>query len=44
MVKLTQTMMSERLTFVDSTECTVLEVKNMEGLGTTIDCVLVNGR
>ena len=26
MVKLTQTMMSDRLMYVDSTECTVLEV------------------
>ena len=43
MVKLTQTMMAERLMFVDDTQCTVLEVKTMEGLGTTVDCVLVNG-
>ncbi len=43
MVKLTQTMMSDRLMFVNDTQCTVLEVKTMEGLGTTVDCVLVNG-
>ncbi|GIL53237.1 hypothetical protein Vafri_8897 [Volvox africanus] len=42
-VKLTQTMMTDRLMFVADTQCTVLEVKTMEGLGTTVDVVLVNG-
>ena len=31
MVKLTQTMMADRLMFVDDPQCTVLEVKTMEG-------------
>ncbi|KAF5841812.1 translation protein [Dunaliella salina] len=44
MVKLTQTMMADRLMFVDHPEATVLEVKTMPGLGTTVDCVLVNGK
>ncbi|KAI8476355.1 MAG: P-loop containing nucleoside triphosphate hydrolase protein [Monoraphidium minutum] len=43
MVKLTQSMMVERLTLLDETQCTVLEVKTLEGLGTTIDVVLING-
>jgi len=42
-VKLTQSLMAERLAFVDEPQCTVLEVKQVEGLGTTIDAVLVNG-
>lgn len=43
MVKLTQTMMQDRLTLLSETQATVLEVKTMEGLGTTVDVVLVNG-
>ena len=43
LVKLTQSLMAERLAFVDEPQCTVLEVKQVEGLGTTIDAVLVNG-
>ncbi|KAL4860126.1 Eukaryotic translation initiation factor 5B [Chlorella vulgaris] len=42
-VKLTQSLMAERLMFVNNLESTVLEVKQIEGLGTTIDVVLVNG-
>ncbi|CAA6666190.1 unnamed protein product [Spirodela intermedia] len=38
-----QRTMAEKLTFHDELECTVLEVKVIEGLGTTIDVVLVNG-
>ncbi|ODQ50979.1 hypothetical protein SAICODRAFT_96010 [Saitoella complicata NRRL Y-17804] len=41
--KLTQERMTGRLMFVSELECTVLEVKMIEGLGTTIDVVLVNG-
>lgn len=36
-------MMAERLMFISELQCTVLEVKVVEGLGTTIDVVLVNG-
>ncbi len=43
MVKLTQSMLAERLMLLPETQCTVLEVKTLEGLGTTIDVVLVNG-
>ncbi|GAC95096.1 hypothetical protein PHSY_002671 [Pseudozyma hubeiensis SY62] len=42
-VELTQTRMSEKLMYLSELECTVLEVKVIEGLGTTIDVVLSNG-
>ncbi|GJU16405.1 eukaryotic translation initiation factor 5B-like protein [Tanacetum coccineum] len=35
--------MVEKLTYINDIQCTVLEVKVVEGLGTTIDVVLVNG-
>ncbi|KAK9915050.1 hypothetical protein WJX75_004126 [Coccomyxa subellipsoidea] len=43
LVKLTQSMMAERLMYISEIQCTVLEVKVVEGLGTTVDVVLVNG-
>uniref|UniRef100_A0A1D1XVZ2 Eukaryotic translation initiation factor 5B n=1 Tax=Anthurium amnicola TaxID=1678845 RepID=A0A1D1XVZ2_9ARAE len=43
LVSWTQKTMVEKLTFVNELQCTVLEVKVVEGLGTTIDVVLVNG-
>ncbi|AQK92576.1 eukaryotic translation initiation factor 2 (eIF-2) family protein [Zea mays] len=43
LVQWTQKTMEEKLTFVDEVQCTVLEVKVVEGHGTTIDVVLVNG-
>lgn len=43
LVDLTQTRMAERLMYLSELECTVLEVKVIEGLGTTIDVVLSNG-
>lgn len=43
LVKLTQERMSDRLMYLSELECTVLEVKVIEGLGTTIDVVLSNG-
>lgn len=41
--KLTQERMSSQLMYITELECTVLEVKVIEGLGTTLDVVLVNG-
>ncbi|TPX57443.1 hypothetical protein PhCBS80983_g03798 [Powellomyces hirtus] len=43
LIDLTQTRMTERLMYLSELECTVLEVKVVEGLGTTIDVVLSNG-
>lgn len=43
LVNLTQTRMSDKLMYISELECTVLEVKVIEGHGTTIDVVLVNG-
>ncbi|KAI8328472.1 hypothetical protein EDC96DRAFT_489954 [Choanephora cucurbitarum] len=43
LISLTQSRMSEKLMYISELECTVLEVKVIEGLGTTIDVVLVNG-
>jgi len=43
LVNLTQKRMSDRLMYLSELECTVLEVKVIEGLGTTIDVVLSNG-
>lgn len=43
LVNLTQQRMNEKLMYLSELECTVLEVKVIEGLGTTIDVVLSNG-
>ncbi|CAK8573394.1 unnamed protein product [Lathyrus sativus] len=43
LVQWTQKTMIEKLTYSDEVQCTVLEVKVIEGHGTTIDVVLVNG-
>ena len=43
LVNLTQQRLSERLMYISELECTVLEVKVIEGLGTTIDVILSNG-
>ncbi|XP_047162714.1 eukaryotic translation initiation factor 5B [Vigna umbellata] len=43
LVQWTQKTMVEKLTYSEEVQCTVLEVKVVEGHGTTIDVVLVNG-
>uniref|UniRef100_A0A5B6Z2D5 Eukaryotic translation initiation factor 5B n=1 Tax=Davidia involucrata TaxID=16924 RepID=A0A5B6Z2D5_DAVIN len=43
LVQWTQKTMVEKLTYSNEVQCTVLEVKVVEGHGTTIDVVLVNG-
>eukprot|EP00742_Colponemidia_sp_Colp-10_P002334 GILJ01002490.1.p1 GENE.GILJ01002490.1~~GILJ01002490.1.p1 ORF type:complete len:972 (-),score=276.79 GILJ01002490.1:172-3087(-) len=42
-VQLTQTIMSTNLMYLSELQCTVLELKVIEGLGTTMDVILVNG-
>jgi translation initiation factor 5B len=41
--QITQRFLQERITFGNDLQATVLEVKPLEGLGTTIDVILVNG-
>jgi len=43
LVELTQERMTGKLMYLSEVECTVLEVKVIEGLGTTIDVILSNG-
>lgn len=43
LVKLTQERMNQSLMFISELECTILEVKVVEGLGTTVDVILSNG-
>lgn len=43
LVTLSQQRMTDKLMYVSELECTVLEVKVIEGLGTTIDVIVVNG-
>ena len=43
LLQLTQERMTSKLMYLSEVECTILEVKIIEGLGTTIDVVLSNG-
>lgn len=43
LITLTQERMANKLMYLSEVECTVLEVKVIEGLGTTIDVILSNG-
>ncbi|AFZ79052.1 translation initiation factor if-2, putative [Theileria equi strain WA] len=42
-VQLTQLLMTKKLTYTDCLRCSVLEVKTIEGLGTTVDVILLDG-
>jgi translation initiation factor 5B len=43
LAKLTQERMNKSLMYISDLSCTVLEVKNVEGMGTTLDVILSNG-
>lgn len=43
LITLSQDRLHEKLMFMDVLQCTVLELKVIEGLGHTIDVILVNG-
>ena len=43
LVYLTQKYLLKKIEFRDEIQCTILEVKVLEGIGTTIDVILVNG-
>lgn len=43
LIKLNQEVLHSKIEIEEELQCTVIEVKNIEGLGTTIDVVLVNG-
>jgi translation initiation factor 5B len=43
MLKYSQHFLKEKITLQEKFACTVLEVKKIEGLGTTIDVILING-
>ncbi|KAJ3615754.1 hypothetical protein Zmor_012322 [Zophobas morio] len=42
-VQLTQRWMATRISFKTNVECTILEVKKVQGLGTTVDVILSQG-
>lgn len=44
LVQLTQQLMSSKMMYLDVPEATILEAKPIEGLGATVDVVLVNGK
>eukprot|EP00921_Rhytidocystis_pertsovi_P008499 GHVQ01013928.1.p1 GENE.GHVQ01013928.1~~GHVQ01013928.1.p1 ORF type:complete len:842 (+),score=148.46 GHVQ01013928.1:273-2798(+) len=43
LIKLTQDIMSRNLQLLDEFQCTILEVKAIDGLGVTVDVILANG-
>ena len=43
LIQIAQTMMAKRIMFTPYVQCQVLEVKVIEGLGTTVDVILING-
>lgn len=43
-VDFSQTILAKRISYSKELQCTVMEVKEIPGLGTTIDVCLVNGK
>ena len=43
LAELTQNMLAKRIAYSEELQATILEVKALPGLGTTIDVILVNG-
>ncbi len=43
LVQWSQKLLRDRIMFSSEVQCTVLEIKNIEGLGTTADVILANG-
>jgi translation initiation factor 5B len=43
LITLTQERLTEQIMYMNLLQCTVLEVKVIEGLGHTVDVILVNG-
>lgn len=43
-VNFSQTILAKRIAYSKELQCTVMEVKEISGLGTTIDVCLVNGK
>lgn len=43
-VDFAQTILAKRVSYSKELQCTVMEVKEIAGLGTTIDVCLVNGK
>ncbi|MCQ2821071.1 MAG: translation initiation factor IF-2, partial [archaeon] len=44
LVYISQKYITKKITFKNEVQCTILEVKVTEGMGTTIDVILVNGK
>ena len=44
LIGLTQKFMSKKITFRENTRCVILEVRKLDGVGYTIDVILINGR
>ena len=44
LIGLTQKFMTKKITFRENTRCVILEVRKLEGVGYTIDIILINGR